>query len=226
MHARRRAALGGGAVMAARIEHLVTSGTFSPRRRHLGRRQQRLARRRRHRGGRHRRRPRRRRDRRGRRRPHAARPSSAPTPTTTTSTPPPRSPTRTGAPILLHPDDLPLWKQTHPDRAPDGELADGQVLDGRRRRADRAAHARPRAGRGLPVRARAWARVFTGDTLFQGGPGATGRSYSRLPDDHRLDPGPAAGPARPTRSSTPATATRPPIGAEAPHLQEWIDRGF
>lgn len=24
----------------------------------------------------------------------------------------------TGAPILLHPDDLPLWQQTHPDRAP------------------------------------------------------------------------------------------------------------
>ena len=44
-----------------------------PRRRHLGRRQQRLDRRRRHRGRRHRRRPRRRRDPRRARRPHAAR---------------------------------------------------------------------------------------------------------------------------------------------------------
>ena len=35
---------------------------------------------------------------------------------------------RTGAPILLHADDLPLWKQTHPDRMPDGELADGQSI--------------------------------------------------------------------------------------------------
>ena len=41
---------------------------------------------------------------------------------------------RTGAPILLHPDDLPLWKQTHPDRRPDAELADGQVIDRRRHR--------------------------------------------------------------------------------------------
>lgn len=35
---------------------------------------------------------------------------------------------RTGAPILLHGDDLPLWKQTYPERAPDGELTDGQVV--------------------------------------------------------------------------------------------------
>ncbi|KOV68706.1 Zn-dependent hydrolase, partial [Streptomyces sp. NRRL WC-3618] len=35
---------------------------------------------------------------------------------------------RTEAPILLHGDDLPLWKQTHPDREPDAPLADGQVL--------------------------------------------------------------------------------------------------
>lgn len=35
---------------------------------------------------------------------------------------------RTGAPILLHPDDTALWKQTHPDRDPDGPLADGQRL--------------------------------------------------------------------------------------------------
>ena len=33
-----------------------------------------------------------------------------------------------GAPILLHPDDRMLWDAIYPDRAPDGELADGQVL--------------------------------------------------------------------------------------------------
>ena len=29
---------------------------------------------------------------------------------------------RTGAPVLLHPDDLMLWKRKHPDATPDGEL--------------------------------------------------------------------------------------------------------
>ncbi|MFF4756724.1 aldehyde dehydrogenase family protein [Streptomyces sp. NPDC002514] len=31
---------------------------------------------------------------------------------------------RTGAPVLLHEADLPLWKQTHPEREPDAGLAD------------------------------------------------------------------------------------------------------
>ncbi|MGH3469720.1 MAG: MBL fold metallo-hydrolase, partial [Thermocrispum sp.] len=34
----------------------------------------------------------------------------------------------TGAPVLLHPEDLPLWKLTHPVRAPDAELADREIL--------------------------------------------------------------------------------------------------
>lgn len=34
----------------------------------------------------------------------------------------------TGAPILLHPDDLPLWLRTHPEHTPDGTLTDGQEL--------------------------------------------------------------------------------------------------
>ena len=34
---------------------------------------------------------------------------------------------RVGAPILLNPDDLVLWDLTHPERRPDGELSDGQV---------------------------------------------------------------------------------------------------
>jgi glyoxylase-like metal-dependent hydrolase (beta-lactamase superfamily II) len=35
---------------------------------------------------------------------------------------------RTGAPILLHPADLPLWDLTYPQRQPDGQLHEGQVL--------------------------------------------------------------------------------------------------
>jgi glyoxylase-like metal-dependent hydrolase (beta-lactamase superfamily II) len=35
---------------------------------------------------------------------------------------------RFGAPVLLNPAEAPLWQMTHPDRKPDGELADGDVL--------------------------------------------------------------------------------------------------
>ncbi|HPU14345.1 MAG TPA: MBL fold metallo-hydrolase, partial [Aeromicrobium sp.] len=34
----------------------------------------------------------------------------------------------TKAPILLHPDDLVLWKLTHNEELCDGDLADGQVI--------------------------------------------------------------------------------------------------
>jgi glyoxylase-like metal-dependent hydrolase (beta-lactamase superfamily II) len=83
----------------------------------------------------------------------------------------------TGAPVLLHPDDRVLWDRVHPDRRPDGILTDGQRIGV--------------AGIGLQVLhtpghspgaccfyAPQLRAVFTGDTLFAGGPGATGRSYS------------------------------------------------
>ena len=34
----------------------------------------------------------------------------------------------TGAPVLLHPADLPLWRLTHPGTSPGGELSDGQEI--------------------------------------------------------------------------------------------------
>ena len=35
----------------------------------------------------------------------------------------------TGAPILLHPDDRPLWELTHPDLLWDADLSDGQEIE-------------------------------------------------------------------------------------------------
>ncbi|MCP2358520.1 glyoxylase-like metal-dependent hydrolase (beta-lactamase superfamily II) [Nonomuraea thailandensis] len=35
---------------------------------------------------------------------------------------------RTGAPILLHAADLPLWRLTHPDREPDGMLVADEIV--------------------------------------------------------------------------------------------------
>ncbi|MFD3641733.1 MBL fold metallo-hydrolase [Streptomyces griseus] len=129
----------------------------------------------------------------------------------------------TGAPILLHPDDLPLWQQTHPDRAPDGTLADGQELTVAGT-ALTVLHTPGHAPGAVCLYAPELATVFTGDTLFQGGPGATGRSFSSFPTiidsiRDRLLTLPGDTKVR-TGHGDPTT-----IGAEAPGLDEWIKRG-
>jgi glyoxylase-like metal-dependent hydrolase (beta-lactamase superfamily II) len=85
---------------------------------------------------------------------------------------------RTGAPILLHPDDRPLWELTHgPAVAWDGDLADGQKIEVGGT-ALTVLHTPGHAPGAVCLYAPDLGCVFTGDTLFQGGPGATGRSYS------------------------------------------------
>ncbi|MFJ8636262.1 MBL fold metallo-hydrolase [Streptomyces sp. NPDC093568] len=131
---------------------------------------------------------------------------------------------RTGAPVLLHPDDLPLWKQTHPERAPDAELADGQLLAVAGVELT-VLHTPGHAPGAVCLYAPALAALFSGDTLFSGGPGATGRSYSHFPTivesiRDRLLTLPGATVVHTGHGDTTTVA------AEAPHLQEWIDRGF
>ena len=84
---------------------------------------------------------------------------------------------RTGAPILLHPDDQPLWQLTHPDLLWDVDLADGQRLDVGGTTLE-VLHTPGHAPGAICLYAADHGCVFTGDTLFQGGPGATGRSFS------------------------------------------------
>jgi glyoxylase-like metal-dependent hydrolase (beta-lactamase superfamily II) len=131
---------------------------------------------------------------------------------------------RTGAPILLHPDDLPLWKQTHPDRAPDGELTDGQTLTVAGTELT-VLHTPGHAPGAVCLDAPELSALFSGDTLFAGGPGATGRSCSDFPTiidsiRVRLLSLPAGTVVHTGHGETTT------IGAEAPHLREWIDRGF
>lgn len=83
----------------------------------------------------------------------------------------------TGAPVLLHPDDLPVWALTHPERQPDGTLEDGQVLEAGGAEI-RVIHTPGHAPGGCCLYVPALGVVFSGDTLFAGGPGATGRSFS------------------------------------------------
>ena len=84
---------------------------------------------------------------------------------------------RTGAPILLHPDDRPLWELTHPADSWDEDLADGQELTVGGM-VLHVLHTPGHAPGAVCLHAPDHGCVFTGDTLFQGGPGATGRSFS------------------------------------------------
>ncbi|MDR7304545.1 MBL fold metallo-hydrolase [Haloactinomyces albus] len=127
------------------------------------------------------------------------------------------------APIRLHPDDLVLWRMTHPERQPDGELADGQQIEIAGITL-RVLHTPGHAPGAVCFHTPELGAVLTGDTLFAGGPGATGRSYSdfnvivesirtrllTLPEDTTVHPGHGG------------TTT---VGDEKPHVQEWIRRG-
>ena len=82
---------------------------------------------------------------------------------------------------------------THPDRRPTRELADGQVLTVAGTELT-VLHTPGHAPGAVCLYAPDLGTVFTGDTLFPGGPGATGRSFSDFPTiidsirDRLLDP--------------------------------------
>ena len=86
----------------------------------------------------------------------------------------------TGAPIWMNPADLMLWESVHPGALPDRPVGHctrfsvaGTFLF--------AMHTPGHSPGSISLYARDLNAVFTGDTLFCGGPGATGRSYSDEP---------------------------------------------
>jgi glyoxylase-like metal-dependent hydrolase (beta-lactamase superfamily II) len=89
-----------------------------------------------------------------------------------------------GAPILLHPDERPLWELTHVHDG-EGHLWDVDLADGFEISVGgttlRALHTPGHAPGAICFVAPDLGCVFTGDTLFNGGPGATGRSFSDRP---------------------------------------------
>lgn len=141
--------------------------------------------------------------------------------------------TMVDAPVLIHPEDRMLWDDVFPDEEPDGTLAEGDVLKVacvELRVLHTPGHSpgsvclyAPTLGEdgddGAPTGV-----VFSGDTLFQGGPGATGRSYSDF--DTIIES------IRERLFTLPGTTVvhtghgdSTTVGGEAPHLQEWIERG-
>jgi glyoxylase-like metal-dependent hydrolase (beta-lactamase superfamily II) len=128
-----------------------------------------------------------------------------------------------GAPVALHPDDRMLWDVVHPGRPPDVDLADGdEVAVGDERLL--VLHTPGHSPGGVCLWAAADSVLFSGDTLFNGGPGATGRSYSDFPTiiesiRTKLLPLP------PETTVHTGHGDDTTIGDEAPHLDEWLARG-
>ena len=130
---------------------------------------------------------------------------------------------RTSAPVLLHPDDRVLWDMTHARHEPDGDLRDGMRLDVAGLRVE-VLHTPGHAPGAVCFSVPDLGVVFTGDTLFQGGPGATGRSYSDYPTildsiRRRLFALPPE-----TRVLT-GHGDETSVGAEAPSYDEWVRKG-
>jgi glyoxylase-like metal-dependent hydrolase (beta-lactamase superfamily II) len=86
----------------------------------------------------------------------------------------------TGAPIWINPADLALWHTVHPEALPDravGHCTPFSVAGTRLL----SMHTPGHSPGSTSLYARDLHTVFTGDTLFCGGPGATGRSHSDEP---------------------------------------------
>jgi glyoxylase-like metal-dependent hydrolase (beta-lactamase superfamily II) len=135
----------------------------------------------------------------------------------------PRLAELTGAPILLHPDDLPLWHQTHPNHTPDAPLRDGETIEIAGTPIT-VLHTPGHTPGGCCFHAPELRILFSGDTLFQGGPGATGRSYSNFDTiitsiRTRLLTLP------PTTTVHTGHGPTTTIATEQPHLPTWIHRG-
>ena len=125
--------------------------------------------------------------------------------------------------VLLHRDDRVLWDLVHARHEPDGALRDGMDLEVAGTRLT-VLHTPGHAPGAVCLHAPDLGVVFSGDTLFSGGPGATGRSYSDFPTilssiRSRLFTLPPE-----TRVLT-GHGDETTVGAEAPSLDEWVKRG-
>ena len=84
------------------------------------------------------------------------------------------------APIWFHPADRMLWDMVHRESQPDADLTDGTRFTVAGTTLE-AMHTPGHSPGSTCLHAADLGTVFTGDTLFCGGPGATGRSFSDEP---------------------------------------------
>lgn len=126
-------------------------------------------------------------------------------------------------PVYLHPDDLMLWHQVHPGSNPTRWLDDG--LEVRAGGGALTVLHTPGHSPGACCFYDGDGTLFSGDTLFQGGPGNTSRSFSDFPTiltsiRERLLVLP------PDTTVLTGHGDSTTIGAEAPHFDEWVARGY
>jgi len=126
-------------------------------------------------------------------------------------------------PVCLNDEDRMLWNQLYTARGPDMPLNDGQTFEVGGVTLT-VLHTPGHSPGGVCLHLESEGVLFSGDTLFKGGPGATGRSFSDFPtiiDSIRTK----------LLSLPPETVVHTghgestTIGEEAPHLEEWIARG-
>ena len=129
----------------------------------------------------------------------------------------------TGTAVLLHPFDRMLWDLAHPSTPPTGLLAEGDVLHVGGTAVEvmlTPGHSPGSISLNVPE----LGVVFSGDTLFKGGPGATGRSFSDFPTI--LDSIRTRLLALPPQTRVlPGHGEETTIGAEAADYDEWVRRG-
>jgi glyoxylase-like metal-dependent hydrolase (beta-lactamase superfamily II) len=130
----------------------------------------------------------------------------------------------TGAPILLHPDDRMLWDDIYPELAPDDDLEQGREIRVAGTIVLETLHTPGHSPGACCFYWRAGGALFSGDTLFKGGPGATGRSYSHFPTIISSIKERLLGLPPETVVHT-GHGDDTTIGDEAPHLDEWVKRG-
>lgn len=126
------------------------------------------------------------------------------------------------APVFLHPADEMLWREIHPDKN-FHSVDDGLVLTAGGIEVH-ALHTPGHSPGSVCWSAPALNAVVSGDTLFQGGPGATGRSYSSFPTilesiSKRLGTLPDETVVYTGHGDTTT------IGGELTHYDEWVARG-
>lgn len=127
------------------------------------------------------------------------------------------------APVYLHPGDDMLWAEANPDFSFE-PLSDGQTFQiaGTELKVLSTPGHSPGS---VVLYAEEAGELFSGDTLFQGGPGATGRSYSSFDTIiESLQKSVLDLPAETIVRTGHGDNTT--IGSEAPHLEEWIRRGY
>lgn len=126
------------------------------------------------------------------------------------------------APVLLHPGDTMLWRDVYADQ-PFMSLDDGHRI-GFAGTQINVIHTPGHSPGSVCLYLPEADALFSGDTLFHGGPGATGRSYSDFPTiigaiQERILTLPAH-----TKVYT-GHGEATTVGQEGPHLEEWIARG-